>query len=148
MKKMQPEEIIDFATHAKKGVIHTFYYHKQVKLANKYEGYTLETRSRFQGMFGDYDNRKAVIEKRENGQAKGTCALSEVVKDLLYRNAKGEMFLRVLPIDSGNASKQYILNGEEVSLEVIASIFPKSYYESHGCPDCMSLRLENIEAIA
>lgn len=147
---MTNKEVIALATTAQKGRIHTFYYRKNVKLAQKYVdmGYTLETRSRFQGMFGDYDNRQAVIEKRENGQAKGQCSLSEIVKDILFQNAQGELMLRVLPIDSGNSDKVYILNGEEVTKDVIASIFPKSYYESKGCPDCMHLRAANIEKVA
>ena len=143
---MNNQDAYELAINARKGIIHTFFYHKVVKLAQKYidMGYHLEVKSRFQGMFGDYDNRQAVIEKRANGQAKGECHLAEIVKDILFENAQGEYMLRVLPIDSGNASKVYILNGEEVSKEVIASIFPKSYYESNGRPDCMSLRVANI----
>lgn len=147
---MNSQEILTFATTAKKGTIHTFHYHKQVRLAQKYvdQGYVLETRSRFQGMLGDYDNRKAVIEKRANGQERGKCSLSEIIEDVVFQNAQGDLFLRVLPVNSGNAEKTFILNGEEVSKEAIAAIFPKSYYESNGCPDCMSLNFKNIEAIA
>ena len=146
---MKYQEAYQLAKTLKKGQIHTFHYHKVVKLAQKYidMGYFLEVKSRFQGMFGDYDNRQAVIEKRANGQPKGKCTLSEVVKDILFKNANGELLMRVLPVDSGNASKTYILNGKEVSKEVIASIFPKSYYESNGKPDCMSLRVTNILAV-
>ncbi len=142
-------QITQFAETAKKGQIHTFVYHKVVKLAKKWQdmGYTLETRSVFQGMLGDYDNRKAVIEKRENGQAKGVCTLVEKIKDVLYENAQGEAILRVLPVDSKVAKKVWILNGEEVSLETIQGIFPKSVWESHGCPDCMSLKASNIVEI-
>ena len=146
---MTNAEAISFVKNTKKGRIHTFLYRTAVKLATKYVGYTLEKESRIQGMLGDYGNRKAVIEKRENGQAKGICHLKEIEKDVLFENKEGEMIIRVLPVASGNGYKEYFLNGKPTTVEELAKIFPKSYYESGNKekPDCVSLKVKNIKKI-
>ena len=135
---MTNQELLNLIPTLKKGQIHTFVYHKQVKLAKKYEamGYVLETTSVFQGMLGDYDNRQAVIEKRENGAPVGKCPLTEVIKDILFSNGT-DLLLRVLPVNSGNGSKKFVLNGEEVSKAQLSEIFPKSVYEVMMSAHCV-----------
>ena len=137
----------------RKGAFHTVVYRKQVALAKKYQGYTLETESVIQGRFGvDYDNLKAVIEARANGAPKGELkGYDTLVEDLLYKSQKtGEIYVRFTPFNGSRHSKRYFLNGVETPLSKLETIFPPSVLGTNGNgnpPLVLSLRLNAIADI-
>jgi hypothetical protein len=95
----------------------------------------------------DYDNLKAVKEKREDG------TLPEVNQGLPWGQwvsfpylieHKGSHYIRLYP--SGHVETSYFLNGQPVEIEqikefVLASELPKENSEK---PDCITVNLENI----
>ena len=137
---------------APKGRIMTITYRSRVKLAKKDADKELYKISTFQGMLGDYYNRKAVKEAHENGSmAYGKGYAEEVVEDVIYVK-DGQIYVRFLPIESKTKKAVYILNGEETPIEVLETMFAPSYLHHNGNrpanQTCYNLKLEGIISIA
>lgn len=149
---MTKETLAEQIVNIKKGQITTIVYRSRVRLAKKDADKELIKVSTFQGMLGDYYNRKAVKEAHENGSmgyGKGYFD-EELIEDILYR--KGEdIYLRFLPIESKTKKAVYYLNGEIVPIEELEKMFAPSYLHHSGRPSnetCLSLKAENIVSIA
>ena len=153
---MTDTELTNIATNLTKGTFHQVTYKKELALtkAHKAEGYEIYTISTYNARFGiDYDNVASVIEARENGQPKGELTgLYEVVQDLLYTNAKGELIVRCYPNWNGHHEKIYVMNGEAVSKERLLELgFSKNELgirDGGEPPVVMSLRASGILEIA
>ena len=153
---MTDTELTNIATNLTKGTFHQVTYKKELALtkAHKAEGYEIYTISTYNARFGiDYDNVASVIEARENGPPKGALkGLYEVVQDLLYTNAKGELIVRCYPNWNGHHEKIYVMNGEAVSKERLLEMgFSKNELgirDGGEPPVVMSLRASGILEIA
>jgi hypothetical protein len=98
----------------------------------------------------DYDNMKAVKEKRESGELPAENAglpWGEWVAFPYLIAHKDKHYLRLYPNGNGKIETQYFLNGSPATMEEISSYVLASELPKGEKPDCITVSLENIEEL-
>lgn len=96
----------------------------------------------------DYDNMKAVKEKRESGELPAENAGlpfgSWVAFPYLIEH-NGTHYIRLYPNTGGKVETAYFLNGESTTLDEVKQFLLASELPKPGNrPDCITVKLENI----
>lgn len=120
------------------GTIHTFDYTKEIVLPKKFAGHTLVKNSTLQGRIG--------IDYTKVAEPKGKP--SKFAKEGKFLvNDNGELYLRVFPLSSRARKRQFILDGENKTLEELLAfgIAPSLIKPNEEKPVCVTLKLANIK---
>ena len=144
------EKILNF----KKGSFQKLQWERELKLYKKYENQDIKITKFSEGVvrFGiEYDNMKAVQEKRENGELpqdnQGLNGLEWLLYPYLLKNIKsGKVYVRVNT--TGNKIKtRYFMNGEEITKEVAEEYCTASNFSKGQAVEVFNVGIENIVAV-
>ena len=151
---MNKEELKQLILKSNKGTFHTMIWNKELKLLKKFEGQMKITKiSKAIVRFGcQYDNLKAVQDKRENGELpeinQGLNGLEWLEYPIFLRGLKNNnVYLRVNLIPDTIIETKYYLNGNEVTKDEILKYCLASNF-SNGKPlDVFNVNIDNIQEI-
>ena len=138
----------------KKGSFQKLQWSKELKLYKKYENEDIKITKLSEGVvrFGiEYDNMKAIQEKRENGELpqdnQGLNGLEWTLYPYLLKNPKtNKEYIRVNT--TGNKIKtRYFLNGEEITKEVAEQYCTANNFSKGNPVEVFNIGVENIIAV-
>jgi hypothetical protein len=150
-KQMEMMKIMQAITNGKGGQFRSITWERQLKA---YKGLTdivtKKTIASALRMGVAYDNKSAVIEKRENGELpsenQGLNGYKWIMFPYILESIKsGSLQLRVTTANNTKYESHYYLNGKEVSKEKLNGIALASELQSSGTmADVFNLKIENI----
>lgn len=149
---MQTKSEILQVLFSKKAHFGTVVYEKQLK-TRKGVSQVITKKTRMSIRAGlDYDNMKAVQEKRETGELP---EINQGLKWGTWKNFpyliehKGQEYIRLYPNPNGKTVTEYFVDGHPANLEefqtlVLASELPK---KDGNMPDCISIAFDNVKEL-
>jgi hypothetical protein len=151
---MELKKLMSIVGNAKGGQFHRIEWEKPIKT---YKGLTDTVTKRTASVLRmgvTYDNKQAVIDKRNDGELpQKNAGLAEAYKWILapyiLENTKtNSIQLRVTTAENSKFDTQYFLNGKAVSKDELKGIALASELPSSGnMPDVLNLKVENIISI-
>ena len=149
---MNAKELQELILKLPKGSFQKMKWGRELKLYKKYEGQDIKITKVSEGniRFGiNYDNIKAVKEKRENGELpqenQGLNGLEWVYAPYILRNPKnGREYIRVSTIKDNPIKTRYFLNGEEITKEQAKEYCTASNFGSGNPLEVFNVGIENI----
>ena len=141
------EQIMSALNARKNGQIFTLVYKSEKISSNKTGNQRLNKITVMQVQIGcDYyhtpEGMQSLIE--HNGEKHARYGLTEIEKDKIYANSKGDLYISVYPLKNGYGSKVMLLNDVITSEAELADTFPESFYKSHSDSGTLTLKMSGI----
>ena len=135
-----------------KGSFQKMIWSRELKLYKKFENQNIKITKVSEGTvrFGvEYDNMKAVQEKRENGELpqdnQGLNGMEWIFYPYLLKGKNGKEYLRVNTIKGNPIKTKYFMNGEEITKEQAEEYCTANNFSKGGNPlEVFNVGIENI----
>lgn len=147
---MKLDSVKRIVTGKQKGAFSSMLWERPMKLKKAFAGNVVTKRSKGTVRFGvEYDNMKAVQEKREGGvlpEKNAGLPWGEWSAYPYLISHKGNSYLRTSKVPGSKIETEYFLNGRKVEKKDVEAMCLKSEFSGNEA-DCFNVNVENILSI-